>query len=203
MGRTRIPDGARHLTTYAEFESYLKDFVANRYPFLWVVGRPGIGKSKSIEAVTRGRQVYYCDPAQLTPASLFDQLFRRRGQHIILDDVEDFLKDPCGAKIIAALGNTTPDKKLSWNTRSPIPGDIPSEFLTTSPLCILSNKPTAHKAIQSRAVILYFDPTNIEVHKAAAGWYWDQEIHDWVGRHLQDLPALEARWYVHAHYDKT
>src|SRR5262249_27568969 len=103
----------------------------------------------------------------------------------------------------AALGNTTPDKKLSWNTRSPIPGDIPSEFLTNSPLCILSNKPTAHKAIQSRAVILYFDPTNIEVHKAAARWYWDQEIHDWVGKHLQDLPALEARWYVHAHYDKT
>ncbi len=39
--RTRtIPDGARHLTTYSEFESYLQDFVTGHYPFLWVVGRP-------------------------------------------------------------------------------------------------------------------------------------------------------------------
>src|SRR5262249_54326397 len=121
----------------------------------------------------------------------------------ILDDVEDFLKDPCGAKIIAALGNTNPVKKLSWNTRLPIPGGIPSEFFTTSPLAILANRPTAHKAIQSRAVILHFDPSNIEVHKAAARWFWDQAIHDRVGRHLQDLPALDFRWYVHAHCDRT
>src|SRR5262249_45405953 len=76
------------------------------------------------------------------------------------------------------------------------------EFRTTSGLCILANKPTAHKAIQSRAVILYFDPSNIEIHKAATGWFWDQAVHDGIGRHLQDLPGLEFRWYGHAYYDR-
>jgi hypothetical protein len=202
MRTAKIPHAARHLRTYAEFESYLVDFVAGRYPFLWIVGRPGVGKTESIKAAVRGREVYYRKSGQLTPARFYDDLFRHRGQPVILDDSEHLLEDRIGAKLVAALGDTTPVKVLSWGIRSPVMGNVPDVFSTTSPLCILANRSTAHAAIQSRAVILYFDPTNLEIHRAVARWFWDQEIHDWFGRHLHRLLPLDARWYVIADQDK-
>ena len=59
MRTRKVPRGARHLRTYAEFHSYLVDFVNGHYPFLWVVGRPGLAKTESIRAAVRGRAVYY------------------------------------------------------------------------------------------------------------------------------------------------
>ena len=67
---------------------------------------------------------------------------------------------------------------------------------------IVSNRSTAHEDIRSRAIVLYFDPTNLEVHRAVARWYWDQQIHDYFGQHLSRLPPLDVRWYIHAYGDK-
>src|SRR6185312_6367376 len=33
---------------------------------------------------------------------------------------------------------------------------------------------------------------------AVAWWFSNQEVHDWFGRHLYHLKALDARWYVKA-----
>jgi hypothetical protein len=49
---------------------------------------------------------------------------------------------------------------------------------------------------------VYFDPTNLEIHRAVARWFWDQEIHDWFGQHLHRLPPLDIRRYVIADRDK-
>src|SRR5262249_51834248 len=80
--------------------------------------------------------------------------------------------------------------------------EVPQSYETTSPLCIIANVTTSHAAIQSRAVTLFFDPSNVEIHCYVARWYWDQQIHDWFGQHLRRLPSLEARSYVHASQDK-
>src|SRR5262249_37806889 len=61
---------------------------------------------------------------------------------------------------------------------------------------------TAHEAIYSRATTLFFDPTNLEVHRAVAKWFWDQEIHDFIGRHLLRMPPLNQRCYLAAANDK-
>src|SRR5262249_25083085 len=81
-------------------------------------------------------------------------------------------------------------------------GGGPQRFETTSPPCVIANKGTAHEDIQSRAGILDFDPTNQEGPRAVARWFWDQEVHDWFGRHLHQLPGLEGRWYLTAEVDK-
>jgi hypothetical protein len=190
------------LRTYSEFESYLKDFAAGRYPFLWAVGRPGTGKSGSIRAATQGQDVYYRQGGQLTPLQFYLDCYEYQGRPIILDDAEHILENRLGAKLISALGDTTPEKQLSYGTTSPALDDVPPVFKTTSPLCIIANKATANPAIQSRAVTLDFDPTNVEIHRAVARWFWDQEIHDWMGQHISRLEPFDTRWYVIADHDK-
>jgi hypothetical protein len=202
MRQPKVPQSARHLRTYTEFESCLRDFVEGHYPFLWVVGRPGVTKTESIKKAVRGRSVYYRKGGQLTPVQFYLDCYEYRGQPIILDDAEHFLDLKIGAKLISALGDTSPARELSYGTTSRVLDNVPQTFFTTSPLCIIANKTTQHEAIQSRAVILYFNPTNGEVHSAVARWYWDQEIHDWFGRHLHRLPPLDARWYGIADRDK-
>jgi len=202
MSNRTIPRGARHLRTYTELNSYLTDFVQGLYPFLWIVGRPGLGKTESLEAAVRGRRCYYRKGGQLTPLQFFIDGYRHRGQPILLDDTDPLLDNKIGAKLISALGDTTLTKFICYGTTGRGLGDVPQSYHTTSPLCIIANKVTPHEDIRSRAVILYFDPTNLEAHRAVAKWYWDQEIHDWFGQHLHRLPPLDTRWYVTADQDK-
>jgi len=190
------------LHTYAEFQSYLTDFVEGRYPFLWVAGRPGLSKTEEIKKALRGRSALYFKGGQLTPPRFYIECFRARGRPVIMDDAEHLLEDRVGARLIAALGDSGAAKLLTYATTGRVLGDVPQSYYTTSSLCIIANRPTKREDIRSRAVTLYFDPTNVEVHRAVARWYWDQAIHDWFGRHLQRLPPLDIRWYVVADRDK-
>ena len=85
MSCVKIPPGARHLRTYADFRSYLADFADGIYPFLWIVGRPGLGKTESIRQAVRGRQVYFQKGGQLTPLQFYLDCYEHRNQPIILD----------------------------------------------------------------------------------------------------------------------
>jgi hypothetical protein len=202
MRLKKIPPGARHLRTYSELESYFSDFVTGHYPFLWVVGRPGVGKTESIRSAVRGRPAYNRKGGQLTPLQFYLDCYVHRGEPIILDDAEHLLDDRIGGKLVSALGDTSPVKQLTYGSTTRALGEVPAAFPTTSPLCIIANRATAHEAIQSRAVTLFFDPTNLEVHRDVANWFWDQEIHDWFGQHLHRLQPIDIRWYVIADRDK-
>ena len=198
-----VPRGARLIRTYGEFESYLEDFSRGIYPFLWIVGRPGLTKTESIKAATRTATVYYRKGGQLTPLQFYKDLYEVRGQPVILDDAEHLLEHKIGAKHVSALGETTAEKQLDYGSTTKGLGKVPQTFLTTSPLCIIANKTTPEIALQSRAILLYFDPPNTEIHEAVSRWFWDQEIHDWFGQHLSRLQPLDCRWYLHADRDKT
>src|SRR5262245_32186940 len=116
MSTKHIPRVARHLRTYAEFESYLTDFLRGIYHFLWVVGRPGTGKTESIRAAMRGTTAYYVRGGQLTALRFYTELYRHRNQPVILDDAEHILDDKVGAKLVAALGDSAPEKLLCFIT---------------------------------------------------------------------------------------
>jgi hypothetical protein len=202
MGTPKIPTGARRLRTYAELWSYLVDFAERRYPFLWVVGRPGLAKTELINSAVRGQSVYYRKGGQLTPLQFYIGCHAHRGQPIILDDAEHLLDSWIGRSLVSALGETTESKLLCYATTPRVLGDVPDRFRMTSPLCVISNSCTKDEAIQSRAVTLYFEPTNLEIHRDAASWYGDQEIHNWFGQHLYRLPPIDIRWYVTAYHDR-
>jgi hypothetical protein len=196
--------GTRVLTRYAELESYLLDFAKGTYRFLWVTGQPGKGKSQRIQATMRERKHLYIKSGQVTPLALYLGCFEHRDEPIILDvdEMEVMMQEPNGRRLLLALGETTTTKRLTWHSTSPRMGEVPSNFETSSPLCVIANDAPGHAAIRSRARKLEFAPTNEEVHRYAASWFWDQQIHDWFGQHLDRLHPLDLRWYVEAYEDR-
>ncbi len=156
MKTPRLPRDARRLTTYAELTSYLKHFAERREPFLWMVGRPGLSKSESIKAVTKGKAVLYHKGGQLTPLAFFIRCYKHRGKPIILDDAEHLLDTKIGNKLVSDLGETAKVKRMDYGTTSRLLDDagVPQTFFTDSPLCVIANKVTTHEAIMSRAKVL-------------------------------------------------
>jgi hypothetical protein len=202
MSSPRIPKGARPRTTFAELESYLRDFVTGHYRFLWVVGRVGISKTESVQAATSEHPVLYQKGGQITPLQFFKDCYEHRGHPIILDDAEHLLKNTIGRKLVSALGDTSPARQLSYASTARALGDVPQRFHTTSPLCIISNATADDPAIRSRAITLYFAPSNEEIHRQVATWFWDQPVHTWIGAHIGRLRAIDMRMYIHAHADR-
>jgi hypothetical protein len=203
MSEDMRPRTVRHLRLYEEMRGYLRDFVDGHYPFLWLTAQTGVGKSEAILAAIGNRKVMYYKSGQLTPLALFKACHQNRDVPIVLDDVEHLLKDVIGYKLISALGDTSREKLLNWHSESGKLGAVPARFTTTSPLCIIANIGVNRAAIQSRALMLHFEPDNVEVHRMVACWFWDQEIHDWVGKRLGRLERIEARSYIHAANDKA
>jgi hypothetical protein len=193
----------RRVRSYADLEQYLRGFAEGHYNFLWLTGRPGAGKTEAVNAALTGNVLRF-KGGQLTPLALYNSLYEHRGQPVVLDDAEHILKDEVGRRLISALADTKPEKLLTYATSSRLRG-APAAFVTTSRLCVISNAPVGskHEFLRSRAVCLRFDPTNLEIHRSVARWFWDQEVFDWFGRHVDRLGPLDARDYVKAFQDKV
>jgi hypothetical protein len=196
--------GTRVLTRYAELHSYLQQFAAGLYPFLWVMGRPGVGKTEAAQAAVRDRKVLYVKSARVSALALYLECYEHLNEPVVLDmdEMSDVLKDPDWRRLFLALGETTPAKALHWHSTTTRLGHTPTHFETASTLCVVSNEKPRQAAVWSRATVLEFSPTNREVHVAAARWFWDQEIYDWIGRHLDRLHPLDMRWYHEAYSDR-
>lgn len=204
MKTPKVPKGARTVRLYPELESYLMHFAEGKEPFLWIVGRPGLSKSESIRRATAKRKVLLIGAGQITPFHFYQQCYLHRGEPIILDDAEIILDAPTGKKLVSALGELSPAKRLFWGSsnRALERDGIPATFYTNSPLCVIANRVTNDPAVMSRGTLLHFAPANPEVHRAVADWFWDQEIHDFIGRNVTAFGPLDVRWYVKASRDK-
>jgi hypothetical protein len=173
------------------------------YRFVWLQGRPGTGKSEQIRAALSGCEHLYIKSGTITPLALYRSCFEHLNQPVVLDldEMESMLKDTLGRRLLLALGETTEEKLLCWNSTSPFLGHTPSSFYTKSTLCIVAKEEPRHLAIRSRALKLLFEPTNEEIHRYAASWFWHQGIHDFVGAHLHRMHPLDLRWYLEAYAD--
>jgi hypothetical protein len=170
-----------------------------------LLGRPGTGKSEEAKRVVgevRGNNAFYHREAgNLTPLALYLDAYHHRGQPLLLDDVVDDFLGPnagVGRRILLGLGSSGAFKQVSYGTTSSRLGDVPSVYWTSSPLLIIRNRTDVDDACLSRAVTVFFDPPNAEIHRYTATWFWDQEIHDWFGRNISALGPIDVRWLVEA-----
>jgi hypothetical protein len=195
--------GVRRVHFYSELRSYLNDFVRGLYRFLWIVGRPGLGKSECVQAATTDKKVLYVKSGHVTALALYRECYEHVDQPIILDvdEVEIMPKDTDSRRLFLALGESRTVKELHWHTTSTRLGETPSSFVTSSPFCVVANQLPNNAAIASRATVLEFDPTNRQVHEYAATWFWNQQIFDFIGRHLNGLLPLDLRLYAQAYDD--
>ena len=198
MPRTaEIPDGAVKVTTYKEFERYLRGFAHGDFPFLWIVGRPGICKSKSIERALRGQDTCLIKAGQITPIVFHEECWRNLHKPIVLDDAETLADKEIGAKQISALGEHEVTKEMHYATAGTYldKKDVPGRYTTRSRLCVIANRWTPHGALQSRAMLVHFDPSPREIHLQVGTFFIDQDVFDWIGSVLHLVKGLDVRMY--------
>lgn len=198
MPRTpEVPSGAVTVTTYKEFEKYLRGFARGDFPFLWIVGRPGICKSKSIQRALSEQNVCLIKAGQITPIVFHEECWLNQHKPIVLDDAENLADKEIGAKQISALGEHEGTKVMNYATAGTYleKKQIPNKYTTRSRLCVIANRWTPHGALQSRAMLVYFDPSPLEIHLQVGTFFTDQEVFDWIGSVLHLVKGLDVRMY--------
>ncbi len=120
----------------------------------------------------------------------------------MIDDVDGLFADRAAVRLLKCLCQTDPHKRLGWHSAATAGDDqgIPSSFETTSRVAILSNELKTQNvnvsAVVDRGHVVMFDPSAQEVHLRTAGWFWDQEVFDFIGRSLHLADPLSMRDYA-------
>src|SRR5215472_5317123 len=193
------PPHALRLSTYVELEAYVRAFAEGHLHLLMLFGPPGVGKSRAV------RQALDCHvgwiSGQATPLGIFLEAYAHRHQPLVLDDVDGLYADRSGIRLLKALCQTEPSKTLSWHTATSILKGraVPQQFTTTSHVALIGNDWKTLNAdvaaLEDRGHVLLFEPTALEVHRQAGAWFWDQEIFDFIARHLHLMRQHSLRIY--------
>ena len=200
------PQGALVLRTYQELDQFVGAFADGLLNLLLIIGRPGVQKSHAVKAAL-GRRACWID-GSATAFGLYCQLYRHRDRPVVIDDVDGLYADRAAVRLLKCLCQTEPRKRLGWYSaavagrRAPPEGwsGIPTSFETTSRVAILANELRALNvnvaAVLDRGHMLVFDPAARDVHLRTAGWFWDQEVFDFIGRSLHLAERLSMRDYT-------
>jgi hypothetical protein len=188
-----IPHEVIRVTGYAHLELYLSKFARGELGLVLLLGRHGTGKSESVRqtlcgpggAGTRDRRVLYVE-GHMQPFGLYRQLWEYRDEPVVLDDLDRLYADPDCVRLLKPLCNTVREKRLHWLTNLTMnDGELPSSFTTSSSVILIANEWKSLnanvRALEDRAIILHFCPSNEEVHRKVGGWFNDPEVYEFLG----------------------
>jgi len=202
-----VPPEVIRLTAYAQLELYLSKFARSELGLVLLLGRHGTGKSEIVRrtlcapagAGSSGRRVLYVE-GHMQPFGLYRQLWEYRDQAVVLDDLDRLYADPVCVRLLKALCNTVREKRLHWLTNLTMnDGELPSSFATSSSVILIANEwkslnPNV-RALEDRAIILHFCPSNEEVHQRVGQWFDDPEVYGFIEKLLPLIPAVSMRHY--------
>ncbi len=197
-----LPDYVTRVSTYGELDQYAKAFGAAKLNFLIVCGDPGVGKSRHIRDAVGNRACLI--EGNATPLGLFIKLYEHRHRPIVLDDVDDLYLDRNGRRLLKTLCQTEPVKTVSWQSTTQVleREGVPRQFTTRSRVALIANQwknlNADVAALEDRAHFIHFEPAPLEVHRQAAKWFGDQEVFEFIGRHLHLMDSHSLRLYGHA-----
>lgn len=202
--RTRsLPDGCITAKTYAEFDERIRQFVEGKLALLLVIGEPGISKSQSIRHALQHIDHLYLE-THSTALGMYQRLHEHRNMPVVIDDLDGIYADKAAVRLLKSVCNTDASKTLKWNSNHSSIGDgegkTPREFTTTSKVCLIANEWKCSnvnvRAIQDRAIVLYFDPDPVEIHRQVGAWFDDREVYEFIGSHLHLIIRPSMRLYV-------
>jgi len=193
------------LRTYEELHGKFDAFLQGRTESnMLFVARWGVGKSWYVKSKA-DRRITHLMEGNLRPLKTYMQLYEHRNKLVVLDDGETLWQDKPGRIIMRELTDTSFPKTISWtSTVKPLEQNgIPIAFETNSRACIICNTFKFGRSDETAAIIdrcqcYYFDPTNEEVARYVADWFWDQTVLDYACRHLHAIDDLTARMFVKA-----
>ena len=194
-----LPDHALRITTYAQLQGYATAFAAKKLGLLFLLGRPGTGKSRAVSEAVGDDCCWICGNA--SPFGIYMSAYEHRNQLLILDDVDGLYRDRTGLRLLKSLCQSDPLKRVAWHTDAATLDrrGVPREFTTTSHVAIIANQRKSLSedvaALEDRGHVIHFDPRPLEIHKQAASWYWDQEVFDFVAANLHLIEDHSLRTY--------
>lgn len=177
------------ITTYNELIKVAHAFGDGRLPLLFLVGRPGTGKSRAVrDALPKARYLR----GVVSAFALHRDLWRHLDAPYILDDVDTY-RDRSILETLKALCEREKNKRVCWLTGrlESADGDKehpPQEFTTNSRVVLISNDravlDTKIGAIEDRGLVVEFTPTPGEIHCRATGFCQDREVLEFIGQKL-------------------
>lgn len=200
--RSRSPSVPREvirLTAYSQLELYLSKSARGELGLVLLRGRHGTGKSESVRRSLCGSSdanVLYVE-GHMQPFGLYRQLWEYRNQPVVLDDLDRLYADPDCVRLLKPLCNTVRVKSLHWLTNLTMnDGTVPSSFSTCSSVILIANEwkglNANVRALEDRAIILHFCPSNDEVHLKVREWFDDPEVYEFLGKLVPLIPAVHA-----------
>ncbi len=188
---------------YDDAKAWLKHFVEGYFSLVFLIGRPGIGKSQmALQALGDRRHAWI--EGHATKLAFYIKLYEYRDEPVLIEDENTLVQDKGKLGLMNSLCQSTPRKTLRWDSTARIleERNVPPEFPTSSPVLVITNQlrnmnpQTA--AILDRGQPLLFQPPAAEIHREVANWFADKEIYDFIGEWLPFIPDLSMRDYVKA-----
>src|ERR1022692_4276835 len=200
-----LPASVVSVATYSALAHYARAFADGHLNLLMLCGGPGLGKSQCFRRAL-GSKVCWID-GNASAFGIYLQAHEHRNQPLVRGDVDGLYRDRQGIRLLKALCQTDKVKTVSWHTAAATHLGIARQFTTTSRVAVIANHWTALNAdvaaLEDRGHCLHFAPSALEVHGQAAGWFWDQEVFDFVAAHLPVTNQHSLRTYVLAWELKT
>jgi len=200
----KLPADAIVVTNYYDLGCYLSRFAEGSLDLLLLLGKPGIGKTEAVKRALgiddrhHSGALYVEGHAQ--PFGLYQGLWRNRDSPVVLDDLDRLYANPDCVRILKPLCNTCRAKRISWlsNAVAAVP-ELPNEFTTTSTVMLIANEWRSLngnvRALEDRAIILWFNPSHDEIHRKTAEWFDEPDIYRFIGSYLPHIPQLSMRYY--------
>jgi hypothetical protein len=199
----------------AELAEWVEAFFTSDVKLLTIVSDPGKGKSDLIAKRADEHGAWYTKAARLTTFQLYLKLYVHRNQVITLDDIEEVLTNKDTRRILMNLceAGDGPREVAWYGTTSMLhvpkkrkTVKVPQRFNTDSRVLLVSNDFAILSKnlgpLLSRAVVLFFDPTNEETHRYVGEWFKgderQREIYEWVGANLPADVDNDCRFYVNS-----
>lgn len=200
--RRTKPQHALTLDNYDELFNLVKAFAEGKLNLVILVGTAGVAKSQTVRGVL-DRECCWIE-GNATSFGIYQQLYHHRNQPVVIDDVDSLYADKSAVRLLKCVCQTDAVKSVAWHSASTALAaeEIPNTFETNSQLMIIANDwkvlDANVAAVQDRGHLVFFEPTQEEIHRQVAKWFWDQQVFDWFGEHLHLITNLSMRQYVRA-----
>lgn len=204
------PSDAIVLHEYEQLATYLQSFARGDLDLLMIIGRSGTGKSEAVKA-TLGLSAVSDSCADDNPVlyveghmgsfGLYRQLYAHRDRPVVIDDFDRLHTRVDCVRLLKPLCNGAPVKRLTWFSNATVHSpDVPESFTTKSRVVLITNEWRSLnadvRALEDRAIILDFAPSNATVHRYVGEWFEDREVYELIGRVVEIAPLLSMRHYM-------
>ena len=155
--RITTPEQAFTVTTYDELHRFVQAFADGHLNLLILVGSAGIAKSQSVRRAV-GEGACWIE-GNATPFGIYTQLYKHRGELIVIDDVDSLNTDRSAVRLLKCLCQTDPEKSIAWHSAAAGTDDIPRQFQTSSRVVILLRPEDSWRRFRTTAPLSSVPPT--------------------------------------------